>query len=144
MRIYIWWDHYTLEIVQKIKEYLEGRSIEYGYFGSSSEDEKIELYEFIKPVCERVVWDNQLGILVCWTGTGVNIGANKYPWIRASLCRKDIDAQWAREKDNINILCLSSWDTPDSTLYNILKNFIETEFTNEKIMKSMEIMEKWK
>lgn len=144
MKIYIWWDHYTLEIVDKIQKYLHKKAIEYEYFGSEFEDNIVELHDFIKPVCERVVWDEGIWILVCWTWAWVSIGANKYPWVRASLCRKDIDAQWARAKDNTNILCLSSWDTPDRILYKILDNFIETEFTNKEIMHSMEVMEKWR
>lgn len=144
MKIYVWWDHYTLEIIWKIKKYLESKNVVFEYFGSESEEDKIDLHEFIKPVCEKVSWTDNYWILVCGTWAWVNIWANKFPWIRAVLCRKEIDAAWAREKDNANILCLSSWDTPDDALNIILKNFLETKFDNPWIMKSMDIMEKWK
>ena len=60
------------------------------------------------------------------------------------MCRRPIDAEWARSKDNANILCLSSWDTPNIELTAILNNWLQTKFDNEGIMASMEIMDNWR
>ena len=145
MKIYIGTDHYGIELTRKIILYLkEITNFDIEMFGSKDENEKIELPDFIKPVCDRVLQSTTFWILICGTGTWVAIWANKLRWIRAALCRKEIDAQWARQKDNANVLCLSGWDTPDTELEKILKKWIETPFDNPKILKSMEIMDNWR
>lgn len=144
MHIYIWWDHYTLEIKEQICWFLEKRDMKWTFYGSTTDEDKIPLEEFIEPVCKKVLENNSLWILLCGTGAWVSIGANKMPWIRAICARKPIDALWWRQKDNANILCFSWWDTPKQDLEEALTNWFETKFENQKIMKSMEIMDNWK
>lgn len=145
MHIIIGWDHYTLDIINKVKSILKQKyNYSYTYFWSSREDEQVTLPEFIKPVCEMVLKKDTFGILACGTGAWVCIWANKHTGIRAALCRKPIDAEWARSKDNANILCISSWDTDDTTLSEILDNFFTISFTNKKVMHAMNIMDNWR
>lgn len=145
MKMILGGDHYTLELSEKIRKILqENYGIEVVYFGSKNPEHKVSLPSFIKPVCDAVKEQGVSWILLCGTGAGVNIWANKIRWIRAALCRKPIDAYWARQKDNANVLCLSSWDTSDSILWEILHNWIHTKFENHKIMESMEIMDNWR
>lgn len=145
MNLYIWTDHYWVELSEKIANYVkEHTSYTPVSIGSKTPEEKIDLPDFIKPLCEGVVGEKTFWILICGTWAGVTIWANKYRWVRATLCRKEIDAKWAREKDNANVLCLASWDTSDEELEKILKNWFETAFDNPKILNSLEIMDNWR
>jgi ribose 5-phosphate isomerase B len=137
-------DQYTIDIMTKIRTILDELGESYEYHGSLDEDDIRSLPDFIEPVCRRVNETGSLGILACGTGMGVAIGANKLHGIRAALCRKSVDGEWARKYDNANILCLSSWDTDNTTLRDIITRFIRTPFQNEKIMKYMETMDNWK
>ncbi len=145
MNLYIWTDHYWVELAQKIEKYVDKHtSYTPVLIGSKTSDEKIDLPDFILPVCEKVVAEKPFWVLICGTGAWVVIGANKRKWVRATLCRKEIDAKWAREKDDANVLCLAGWDTSDEELEKILKNWFETSFDNPKILNSLEIMDNWR
>ena len=71
------------------------------------------------------------GILICGTGIGMSIAANRYNWIRAALCNNTTQAQLAREHNNANVLALGSRETDLQTALKISMTFISTEFSEE-------------
>ena len=110
MKIAIAGDHYTLELVQLLTDYLTSRDIAVENYGTDSKDKKIPLQEIIPAVTKRVQnSEADFGILACGTGVGVEIGANRFKGIRASLCRDAEQAKNARTYDDANVLCLGSW-----------------------------------
>jgi len=71
------------------------------------------------------------GILICGTGIGMSIGANRFPWIRAALCRSADDVQSAREHNDANVLCLGR-DLSDDKVMSMVRVFLSTDFSVEE------------
>jgi ribose 5-phosphate isomerase B len=70
----------------------------------------------------------ELGVLFCWTGTGVSIAANKVPGVRAALCDDAETARGARLWNDANVLCLSLRRTSETLAQEILETWLETEY----------------
>lgn len=99
-------DHGGYELKEHIKKHLEERGIEYKDFGAYSEA-SIDYPDCAVPVCEAVVSNEaEGGILVCGTGIGISIAANKIDGIRAALCSDVYSATMAKEHNNANVICL--------------------------------------
>lgn len=99
-------DHGGYELKEHIKKHLEERGIEYKDFGTYSEA-SVDYPDCAVPVCEAVVSDKaEGGILVCGTGIGISIAANKIDGIRAALCSDVYSATMAKEHNNANVICL--------------------------------------
>lgn len=82
---------------------------------------------FAEKVSKKVVKSKNIGILICGTGIGMSIAANKIKGVRAALCRDEKDAKLARSHNDANILVLSS-STSTSNLLNIINKFKNTSF----------------
>jgi ribose 5-phosphate isomerase B len=139
--IYVAGDHYAVELVSRIKDYLETHSVEFEDLGTQDKNQKISLQEIIPAVTNKVLQDkDSSGILVCGTGVGVEVGANKFKGIRASLCRDAKQAEYARVYDNANVLCLASWltDNPDETLESWLKFKFDGDEKRTQMLKDFE------
>ncbi len=112
--IYIAGDHYAVELAAKVKAHLHKRGIAYKDLGAQNAAKKVTLQQIIPAVTEKVLADaGSSGILICGTGVGVEVGANKFTGIRASLCRDGKQAEFARVYDNANVLALGSWLTDE-------------------------------
>ena len=82
---------------------------------------------FAEKVAKKVVKSKNKGILICGTGIGMSIAANKVKGVRAALCRDEKDARLARKHNDANILVLRS-STSTNSLLNIINNFKNTSF----------------
>lgn len=69
-----------------------------------------------------------LGVLICGSGIGMSIAANKVPGIRAAVCRSEYEARVARQHNDANVLCLGARVTGGSLAIEILKDFVEAAF----------------
>jgi ribose 5-phosphate isomerase B len=99
----------------------------YDYEDLSPKNTQTDDYpDYAKKVAEKITPKNQ-GILICGTGIGMSIAANKHKGVRAALCRTEKDAELARAHNNANILVLSN-NTKKTLLNNIIKKFRETKF----------------
>lgn len=132
MKVALAGDHYTVDLIDKLILLLEKREIECTNLGTTSAQGKITLQEIIPAVTRRVgCADADFGILACGTGVGVEIGANRFKGIRASLCRDAHQAKNAKVYDNANVLCLGSWY--DDDFEAILIAWLDNNFdANEK------------
>ena len=74
----------------------------------------------------------QYCILVCGTGIGMSIAANKVVGIRAALCTDLFSARMTREHNDANVLCLAAWKTADRYSLEITKTFLSTAFTGDR------------
>ena len=122
-------DHGGFELKQKIMQHLEARGLEYfdcGTFSSDSCDYPIYAKAVAKAVaageCER-------GILICGTGIGVSITANKVPGIRAALCTDPLMARLTREHNDANVLALGAAIVGDMLAFEMADVFLSTEFS---------------
>lgn len=110
--IYLGGDHFAVATTGAVVDYCRERSIEVINLGSTSESDEVLLVNLIPEIIAALRKEPAASaVLVCGTGVGVEIGANRFPGIRASLATEPRIASWAREYDNANVLCLSGWAT---------------------------------
>ena len=131
MKIAIGSDHAGYELKEKLKSFLIKEGYEVEDFGTDS-NEPADYPDFAKRVSEAVLGDCEFGILICGSGIGMSIAANKFPGIRAALCTSPELAKASREHNNANILTLGARFTEEDPAKKIVKTFLETEFTGEE------------
>jgi len=127
VRIAIGADHRGLELKQSVIKLLTQMGHSYEDFGSHT-TEPVDYPDIAKKVAEAVArGDFERGILICDTGIGMCIAANKVKGIRAALCHDGFSARRARQHNDANILCLGTGETPD-TVREIVEAFLNTQF----------------
>ncbi len=122
-------DHGGFELMQIVKKHLEDKGIEYKDFGTYSID-SCDYPEFAKKVAESILDGSaENGILICSTGIGISIAANRYPGIRAGLCHNTLTAQLTREHNNANILVMGAKCVEPELAKEMVDVFFATEFS---------------
>ncbi len=125
-------DHGGYELMQEVKAHLEKRGFEYKDFGCYSID-SVDYPEYAKKVAGAVAaGECELGILICGTGIGISIAANKVKGIRAALCADCFSAEATREHNNANILCMGARATGPGLALKIVDTFLDTPFSNDE------------
>ncbi|MBE6065509.1 ribose 5-phosphate isomerase B [Clostridium cochlearium] len=128
MKIALGSDHAGLKLKKEIMKHLEGKDIEFKDFGTNTE-ESCDYPDYAKEVANQVANKNyDLGILICGTGIGISIAANKVPGIRAALCSDTFSAHSAREHNNANILALGERVVGVGLALDIVDTFLSSEF----------------
>lgn len=108
MKIALGADHAGFELKNHVKQHLAGRGIQVEDLGAHTSD-SVDYPDFAREVAERVAGhEADLGVLVCGTGIGMAISANKVPGIRAANCDSVFTAQMAREHNDANVLTLGA------------------------------------
>ena len=108
MKVYIGTDHRGVETQNKIVNYLKDLGIDIN-ISKLKHNDNDDYPDFAFDVCKRVIANkNSLGILICGTGIGMSIAANKVKGIRAARCVNTDDAFFARNHNDSNVLCISS------------------------------------
>ena len=131
MKIYIATDHRGIDVEQKIVDYLSQIGIETGRC-EISHHETDDYVDFAFDIANKVANDkNSLGILLCGTGIGMSIAANKIRGIRAARCVNVDDAYYSKCHNNANIICLSS-QIEINYLFEIIDTFINTKPAEEE------------
>ena len=109
-------------------EHLEERGLEYKNYGCYSE-ESVDYPVYAKKVAHAVAdGECERGILICGTGIGISITANKVPGIRAALCGDCFSAQATREHNDANILAMGARVTGPGLALKIVDTFLDTPF----------------
>lgn len=128
MKIAIGCDHGGLEHKNAIAEHLKERNIEVCDFGIY-EQVSVDYPDIAVKVAEAVVKNEcELGILVCGTGIGMSMAANKVKGIRAAACSDHFSAKYTRLHNNANILCLGGRVIGIGTAVELADLFIDTSF----------------
>lgn len=128
MKISIGSDHKGYQAKNAVIEYLKKQNISVTDYGTYSED-SCDYPDYAYPVAKQVAAkEADFGILICYTGIGMSIAANKVKGIRASLVGKVEDAILTREHNNSNVLCLSAKNTPINTILEIVEAYLKTDF----------------
>jgi len=127
VRIAIGCDHRGLELKQSIIRLITDAGHSYEDFGCYTAD-SVDYPDIAQKVSKAVArGDFERGILICGTGIGMCIVANKVKGIRAALCYSTLSASWARQHNDANILCLSGEETPKQ-IPEIIDAFLTAEF----------------
>lgn len=115
MKVVIAGDHHALELMQHVAGYLASNNVDFKSVGSKDLKDKKALQQLIPIAVETMrSEESTYGIFACGTGVGVEIAANRFKGVRASLCTNATTAKNARVYDDANVLCLSSWETKDA------------------------------
>ena len=138
MKIAIGCDHGAFRLKNEIIEFLNSENYEVKDFGTYSE-ESCDYPDIALPVAEAVVnKEYDFGILVCGTGIGIGIAANKVPGVRAALCSDTFSAHATREHNNANILTMGQRVVGTGLALDIVKTFLNTEFEGERNKKRID------
>lgn len=128
MKIAIGCDHGGFELKNEIIKFLEGEKYEVKDFGTYSTD-SCDYPDIALPVAEAVAAKEfDFGILICGTGIGIGISANKVPGIRAALCSDTFSAHATREHNNANILTMGQRVVGVGLAIDIVKTFISSKY----------------
>ena len=125
-------DHGGYGLMQDVIKHLEERGLEYKNYGCYSE-ESVDYPVYAKKVAHAVAdGECERGILICGTGIGISITANKVPGIRAALCGDCFSAQATREHNDANILAMGARVTGPGLALKIVDTFLDTPFSNDE------------
>lgn len=125
-------DHGGVELKEAIIKHLEERGLEYKNFGCDSTD-SVDYPEYGKKVANAVAsGECERGILICGTGIGISIAANKVKGIRAALCTDCFMAEATRQHNDANILALGGRVVGMGLALKIVDTFLDTEFSNDE------------
>ena len=128
MKIAVGCDHGGFEHKNAISEHLKERGFEVTDYGIL-ELQSVDYPDIAVKLCDSIVnGDNELGILVCGTGIGMSIAANKVNGIRAAACSEHFSAKYTRLHNNSNVLCLGGRVIGVGTAIELVDLFVDTEF----------------
>lgn len=121
-------DHAAYPLKEKVKDYLAGKGIDVEDVGTNSE-KSVDYPDFGKKVASMVSNGNfKRGILMCGTGIGMSMVANKFPHIRAALCTEPFFAEMSRRHNDSNILVMGGRMLGETLALEIVRVWLETPF----------------
>ncbi len=133
MKISLAADHRGFAYKEKIKKFLMTRNIEIEDVGADSAEISSDYPDYgIKAARSVADGDAQFAILVCGTGNGMAIAANKVKGIRAGLALNPEMARLARAHNDANVLVMSAMFTPEESIPEIIDRFLETRFDGDR------------
>ena len=125
-------DHGGYSLKQVIMKHLDERGLEYHDFGTYNE-ESCDYPDYGEAVARAVAsGEYERGIIICGTGIGISISANKVHGIRAALCGDCFSAQMTREHNDANILALGARVVGAGLAVKIVDTFLHTEFSGDE------------
>jgi len=128
MRFYIATDHAGFHYKEQVKEYIRAKGIEIIDLGPDSAD-RVDYPDYGKKCAEAVKNDKgSFGIIICGTGIGISMAANKVEGIRAALCHDAYTASMARAHNDAQILAFGERVVGMGVVQSMIDAFIETEF----------------
>ncbi len=128
MKIYIATDHAAFCIKEDVKKILNSLGYEVIDLGPQS-DKRVDYPDYAHKLCKEVLKNpKSQGVLICGTGIGMSITANKHPGIRAALCHDAYTAQMAREHNEANVLCFGQRVVGLGTIESICTLWAKSSF----------------
>ncbi|MFZ3069915.1 MAG: ribose 5-phosphate isomerase B [Anaerolineaceae bacterium] len=140
MKIAIGCDHSALSLKAAIKSYLDSRMIPYEDFGTFTE-ESCDYPRIAEKVCKAILSGQyDRGILICGTGIGMSIAANKFPNIRAAACSEPYSAILSRRHNNSNVLCLGARVVASGLATLITEGWLNASFEGERHQRRVDMI----
>ncbi|MGL4641629.1 MAG: ribose 5-phosphate isomerase B [Cetobacterium sp.] len=141
MKIALGADHGGFALKEIVKKHLEGKGFEVLDKGCYSTD-SVDYPTYAKSVANSILEkEADFGILICGTGIGISIAANRFKGIRAALCSNTTMAKLTREHNDANILALGARMTGDILALEIVDEFLRTEFEGGRHLTRIEAIE---
>ena len=128
MRIALASDHAGFAEKERLKDVLTELGVEFDDLGTRSE-ESVDYPDYARKVAEQVAQGQvEQGLLVCGSGTGMAITANKVPGVRAAVAWSEEIARLARQHNNANVLAIGARTTPEGDIPKIVRAWFTTDF----------------
>ena len=128
MKISIANDHAGTEYKKFLQNYLTNLGHEVKNFGTDSSD-SVDYPDFAHPLANSVTSkETELGILICGSGNGIAMSANKHADIRAAICWNEELAALARQHNNANVICIPARFVTQELAQKMVETFLKTEF----------------
>jgi RpiB/LacA/LacB family sugar-phosphate isomerase len=135
-------DHGGFDLKEALKQHLQQRSLTVTDFGAKSKDPTDDYPDFAAPVAQAVAAGQaEFGLLVCTSGVGICIAANKFSGVRAGVADDEATASMMRRHNDANVLCLSGGKTPPEAAKKILDAFISAKFEGGRHERRVEKMD---
>ena len=133
-------DHGGLELKNIIVEHIKSRGIEVNDLGIY-ENKSVDYPDIALPVCKTVQEGKaEKAILVCGTGIGMSIAANKLRGIRAAVCTDHFSTKYTRLHNNTNVLCLGARVLGIELVHDMIDLFVSTEFEGGRHQKRVDML----
>ena len=134
-------DHGGYKLKEEIKKYLDEKEIKYKDYGTMNE-EAVDYPNIAKEVAQAVQANKcDSGILICRSGIGMSITANKFKGIRCAACHDEYTAKYAKLHNNSNILAIGADDVTTNEAICILRMWLATEFEGGRHEEGLKIIE---
>ncbi|MCE1165348.1 MAG: ribose 5-phosphate isomerase B [Bacteroidetes bacterium] len=127
MKIAIGSDHRGFPLKEGLKKYFESKKIAYEDFGTYSTD-SVDYPDYAKKVCDAINGGFRFGVLICGSGIGVSMAANKHKGIRAVNANNNNMAEMSRRHNDANVICFGSDFTDLEHAERYFEIFISTDF----------------
>lgn len=128
MKYFIAADHAGIEIKNYVKELFEAYGNEVIDLGTNTK-ERVDYPDYASKVCQEVLKnDGSKGILICGSGIGMSMSANKFDGIRAALCHNEYSARMAREHNDANVICLGERVSGYGMIETIVNAWLNASF----------------
>jgi ribose 5-phosphate isomerase B len=130
MKVGIGADHGGFEMKLQLAQLLNAEGYEVVDFGSKFFDNNDDYPDFAIPLARAVAsGEVERGILVCGSGVGASVAANKIVGVRAALCHDDFSARQGVEDDNMNVICFGGRTTGIAVAWDCTRNFLRARFS---------------
>lgn len=120
-------DHAGFILKQFLIEELSKLGFKIVDLGCNSAEKSVDYPDYAQKLCKKIT-EKELGILICGSGIGISIAANRFKNIRAALCHNAVVAKLARAHNDANVLCLGARIISAKTALAAVKAFIKTDF----------------
>lgn len=125
-------DHGGYELKERVIRYLQDKNIPYRDMGCNSK-ESVDYPEYGHAVAKAVADGScEKGIVICTTGIGISISANKVPGIRCALCPDPLSAKMTRLHNDANVLAMGAGMIGENLALDIVETFLNTDFSGEE------------
>lgn len=134
-------DHAGVDLKAQIVEFIERAGHHIRDLGPA-EKTSVDYPDFAHAVARAVaVGDAKRGILICGTGIGMSLAANRHPHVRAALCHDAFTVEMARRHNDANVLCIGARSTGPGVAEQMVGIFLETAFEGERHQRRVDLIE---
>lgn len=131
-------DHAAVELKKAVIAHLDEKGISYRDMGTDGEP--CDYPVVAKAVCREVLSENTMGILLCGTGIGMSMAANKIDGIRAAACSDGYSARYTRLHNNANVLCMGQRVIGTGLALELVDIFLETSFEGGRHQRRVDLI----
>lgn len=143
-KLFIGSDHGGFELKEKLKKKLKrlkNPKLKVIDFGTLKRD-SVDYPDFAEKVARKVIKEKAQGILLCGTGIGMSIAANKVKGVRAALVYNEYSARMAKQHNNANIICIGERTQKEKKAWQMIKAWLNTEFEGGRHLRRLEKIKK--